>query len=103
MRTNDLFLFILIISFCSSCERNYGYILDINDKKPMSNVIVIDLNDATNFTLTDKKGKFIFDNCGDLLIKKVGFSTDTLEKYGCRPNMNCFNGHIFYMEKRKVK
>ena len=30
---------------------------------------------------------------------EFGYKTDTLEKYGCKPNGKCFDGHIFYMGK----
>lgn len=97
-------LIIAIISiFLGSCEKNYGYILDYENSKPMENVLVRDLNDLTNYVLTNEKGEFEFSECGDLIISKVSYKDDTLYKYGCRPNMRCFNGHIFYMEKIKKK
>jgi hypothetical protein len=102
MKTNKLLYIIGISVLIVSCNGNYGFILDDTNEKPLQNVLVKDIDDSTNYVFTNKEGKFKFSDCGDLIISKKGFKTDTLPKYGCRPNMKCFNGHFFYMIKCKV-
>jgi hypothetical protein len=84
--------------FITSCN-NYGYIYDLETQKPVKNVLVEDLENKLNITFTDDEGMFEFKNCGDLKINKNGYVIDTLNKFGCKPNGKCFNGHIFYMIK----
>lgn len=83
-----------------NCTKNHGYIYDLETKNPMKGVIVQDVNNSNNKVLTDVDGKFSFSNCGNLIIIKVGYYVDTLEKFGCKPNGKCFDGHIFYMIKK---
>ena len=93
-------IFIVLTSiFLNSCERNYGYILDDENGKPLKNVLVTDLDDSTNYVVTNEKGEFKFSKCGDLIISKLNYKNDTLEKFGCKPGPKCFDGHSFYMEK----
>ncbi|ANO47478.1 hypothetical protein HUE46_04900 [Flavobacterium columnare] len=91
-----LFLFLTFVTF--SCK-DYAYILDEKDQKPLENVKVTDLDDSTNISITDKEGKFQFKRCGNVVIQKEGYVKDTLEKFGCKPNGKCFKGHIFYMKR----
>lgn len=89
--------FILLI-ICN-CSKNYGYIYDIEQNKPIEGVIVKDISDQNNKTITNTEGKFSFSECNDLILVKKGYKTDTLQKYGCKPKGKCFDGHIFYMKK----
>lgn len=90
----------LIISLATilSCSRKYGYIYDDN-QKPLKNVMVQDLENPSNKIITQVNGEFSFSDCGNLIIIKKGYKTDTLKKFGCKPTGKCFNGHIFYMKK----
>lgn len=93
-------VFILICHMLINCSHNYGFIYDDITKKPLKGVNVIDIQDVSNNITTKSDGKFSFSECGDLIIKKNGYKTDTLQKYGCKPKGKCFNGHIFYMKKK---
>lgn len=86
-----------------SCKKEYGFIVNKENEKPIKDVLVTDLDDTLNFVLTNEKGEFEFSKCGDLLITKNGFIADTIEKYGCVRNPHCFNGRGFYMEKNQKK
>lgn len=81
-----------------SCSRRYGYIYDEN-RKPLRNVLAQDIQNPSNKIITQDNGEFSFSDCGDLIISKQGYKTDTLEKFGCKPAGKCFDGHIFYMKK----
>ncbi len=81
-----------------SCSKKYGYIYDEN-RKPLRKVLVQDIQNPSNKIVTQYNGEFSFSDCGDLVISKQGYKTDTLEKFGCKPAGKCFDGHIFYMKK----
>lgn len=83
-----------------SCSKNYGYIYDIDSKKPIKGVVVQDVNNPDNKIITDIEGRFSFYKCNDLIIRKKEYEVDTLQKYGCKPSGKCFDGHIFYMQKK---
>lgn len=83
-----------------SCNTNNGYIYDYNTQQPLEGVIVKDVQKESRQLITNKDGKFSFSDCNDLIIMKAGFKTDTLNKFGCKPNGKCFNGKIFYMIKK---
>ena len=91
-------MLLLSLLLMINCSKNYGYIQDEN-QKPLKNVLVQDINNSSNKIFTNEKGEFSFSDCGNLIITKKGYKTDTLEKFGCKPNGKCFNGHIFYMKK----
>lgn len=93
---------VFFISLLSIGCKNYAYVFDENEAIPLEGVLVIDLNDNSNKTYTDKNGKFSFRECGSVLIIKKGFQTDTLNDYGCKPDPYCFNGKIFYMRIENV-
>ncbi|MDY3319610.1 hypothetical protein PG637_10015 [Riemerella anatipestifer] len=92
-------LSLVFIIFSSCYNDDYGYIYDANSRKPISEVAVQDIINPKKQVLTDTLGKFSFIECNDLIISKEGYKTDTLQKYGCKPNGKCFNGKIFYMKK----
>ncbi|OWP83394.1 hypothetical protein BWK59_10705 [Flavobacterium davisii] len=93
-----LFVILFIgISFIGC--KNYAYIFDEKEEKPLEGVLVIDLNNNSNRTYTDKNGKFSFTECGNVLIQKKGFKSDTLKDYGCKPDPYCFKGKVFYMKR----
>jgi hypothetical protein len=94
------FIVLIVLLGNYSCSKNYGYIYDPKTKLPIQNVKVQDLKNLNNKTITDKEGKFLFSECGNLIISKIGYKTDTLEKYGCKPSGKCFDGHIFYINKQ---
>lgn len=95
---NKIFI-IIFATFFISCSKKHGYIYDEQKRKPLENVVVSDTEDPSNIFITKSDGKFSFSDCNNLIIKKEGYKTDTLEKYGCKPNGKCFDGHIFYMKK----
>lgn len=72
---------------------------DTVSRKPIKGVIVKDVNNPNNKTITDIGGKFSFSECNDLIIMREEYKTDTLQKYGCKPSGKCFNGHIFTCKK----
>lgn len=90
----------IIFAICLvNCSKKYGYIYDEKERKPLEKVVVIDKENPSNKFVTTVDGKFSFSECDDLIIKRDGYITDTLQKYGCKPNGKCFDGHIFYMRK----
>ncbi|MRM83151.1 hypothetical protein [Riemerella anatipestifer] len=89
----------LVFIIFSSCYNDHGYIYDADSKKPINDVVVQDIINPKKQVLTDSLGRFSFIECNDLIISKEGYKTDTLQKYGCKPNGKCFNGKIFYMKK----
>lgn len=95
--------FFICLCLLFSCDNKYGYIYDFDNRKPLEGVIVEDINTYVNKIETGTDGKFSFSECGNLIIKKEGYKTDTLEKYGCKPDGKCFDGHIFYMKRIKDK
>ena len=94
-------LFILIgISIYLPSSIQYGYILDEKTLKPVKNVMVRDLYHPSKITYTNEDGRFHLFNCFDVRIEKDGYKADTLERFGCRPDPDCFDGHIFYMNQK---
>lgn len=94
----------MVLAMClGSCSEKFGYIYDQDLQKPLEGVIVTDIVDSSKIDMTTKDGRFSFSDCNDLVITKTGFETDTLQKYGCKPNGKCFEGHIFYMKKKAMK
>ena len=91
-------LLAISLIFMISCTRNYGYIYDEN-RKPLKNVLVRDIENPSHKIITQGNGEFSFSDCGNLIISKQGYETDTLQKLGCKPSGKCFDGHIFYMKK----
>lgn len=94
-------LFIIIIMNFIGCSKKSGYLYDEDLKKTIVGVRVQDMESMNNVTFTNSEGRFSFNDCGDLIISHKGYKTDTLKKYGCKPNGKCFDGHIFYMKKLK--
>ncbi|MFC3161065.1 hypothetical protein SAMN05443633_101140 [Chryseobacterium arachidis] len=94
-------ILIVLAANLISCSEKYGYIYDAKTKRPLEGVFVSDTKDISKKYVTKSDGMFSFSECNDLMIEKKGYKTDTLEKYGCKPNGKCFDGHIFYMEKNK--
>jgi hypothetical protein len=90
---------VVMLIYLVSCSEKYGFIYDEQSKKPLEGVTVTDVNDSSKIYITKKDGMFSFSDCNNLIIEKSGYKTDTLEKYGCKPNGKCFDGHIFYMGK----
>lgn len=84
----------------TGCSKKYGYIYDRDTITPLAGVSVKDIQNPFNIKITEMDGKFSFSDCGNLIISKAGYKTDTLKEYGCKPSGKCFNGHIFYMEKK---
>ena len=94
-----LFFTVLPILVLLGCSKVEGFIYDEKRNLPLEGVLVIDIDNISNNTLTKDNGKFSFYNSGNLIISKEGYVTDTLRKYGCKPKGKCFDGHIFYMKE----
>lgn len=92
----------IYLLFCS-CRKEHGFIVDKESEKPLKNVLVIDSDNPSNYIFTNNKGEFEFAKCGNLIISKVGFITDTLIKYDCMRKPHCFDGRGFYMLKHLKK
>lgn len=88
-------LFIIVILFSSCKTKYYGYIYDLNNKKPIEKVEIYDWYSEKTFH-TDEKGFFMIEKTEirDLILRKEGYNTDTI------PLVSAQNGEFI---KKKFK